>query len=362
MSSFDLSGLADSAALPPELKRGFASDNHSGVHPEVLEAMAAANVGHAVAYGGDPWTARFFELGRRLFGPEAESYPVFIGTAANVISLQASLPRWGAVVCASSAHINTSEGGAPEKVGGLKLLGVATPDGKLTPDLVAGQMGGLGNVQQAQPLAVSITQSTEIGTCYTPDEIRAIADYAHSRGMVLHMDGSRLGGAAAFLGCSFAQITSDVGVDVLSLGGTKNGLMGAEAVVAIRPSALPGLPFVRKLNMQLASKMRFVSAQLLALYEGDLWLRSASHANAMARRLADGIAALGESGAVPGARLVQPAQSNGVFAALPAEAKARAHDAFHFYDWPGDPELVRLMCSYDTSVEDVDALLAAIAG
>ncbi|WP_420813281.1 threonine aldolase family protein [Leucobacter triazinivorans] len=338
----------------------FASDNYAGAHPEVLEAVAAANTGHAPAYGADPWTARFGDVVRDLFGEQAEAFPVFNGTGANVLSLQASLPRWGAVICAQTAHINVDEGGAPERVASLKLLAVPAEHGKLTPELVDREAWGWGDEHRAQPLAVSISQSTELGTCYTAAEVRALADHAHERGMVLHMDGSRLGNAAAHLGCSLAEITSGAGVDVLSLGGTKNGLLGAEAVVVLNPAAATGLPYLRKLDMQLGSKMRFVSAQLLALYEGDLWLRSARHANSMATRLRAGLETLIADGV--GIDLPHPTQSNAVFAALPPEAQARAHERFHFYDWPGDASLVRLMCAFDTSPNDVDALLAAIAG
>ena len=347
----------DLAAHP----RGFASDNYAGAHPEVLAAVAAANIGHASSYGGDPWTARFTDIARELFGPDTEAFPVFNGTGANVLSLQAALPRWGAVVCAKSAHINVDEGGAPEKVAGLKLLPVPTTDGKLTPELVDLEAWGWGDEHRAQPLAVSISQSTEFGTCYTPDEIRALADHAHEHGMVLHMDGSRLSNAAAYLGASLAEITTEAGVDVLSLGGTKNGLLGAEAVLALNPAAVPGLTYLRKTNMQLGSKMRFVSAQLAALYEDGLWLRSASHANAMAARLRAGIEALIADGRGEGVTLPFATQSNVVFPTLPAETKARAHAAFHFYDWPGDATLVRLMCSFDTTEQDVDDLLAVLA-
>ena len=356
-------GAAPAVSIDPFAHpRGFASDNYAGTHPEVLEAVAAANVGHAPAYGADVWTARFAAIARELFGSDTETFPVFNGTGANVLSLQAALPRGGAVVCAKSAHINVDEGGAPEKVAGLKLLAIPTADGKLTPELVDAEAWGWGDEHRAQPLAISISQSTEFGTVYSPDEIRALADHAHAHGMVLHMDGSRLGNAAAHLGTSLAAITSEVGVDVLSLGGTKNGLLGAEAVLALNPQAVPGLKYLRKLNMQLGSKMRFVSAQLAALYEGDLWLRSASHSNAMAARLRAGIEALISDGRGAGITLPFATQSNVVFPTLPAETKARAHAAFHFYDWPGDATLVRLMCSFDTTEADVDALLAVIAG
>jgi threonine aldolase len=350
---------------PADHPRGFASDNYAGVHPEALAAIAAANVGHAAAYGNDAWTARLQEVVKQRFGPEAEAFPVFNGTGANVLSLQAALPRWGAVVCAKSAHINSDEGGAPEKVAGIKLLSIPSDDGKLTPELVDREAWGWGDEHRAQPLAVSISQSTEFGTCYTPGEIRALADHAHEHGLTLHVDGSRLGNAAAHLGTSLAAITSEAGVDVLSLGGTKNGLLGAEAVVALNPEAVPGLKFLRKHHMQLGSKMRFISAQLSALYESDLWLRSAQHSNAMAARLRSGLESLITSGASDEATRITlpvPTESNVVFARLPAAAKARAHARFHFYDWPGDPDLVRLMCSFDTTSEEVDALIEAIAG
>jgi threonine aldolase len=335
--------------------RSFASDNWAGVHPEVLTALAAANTGHAPAYGGDDWTARFVALVRERFGPDAEAFPVLNGTGANVLALQAALPRWGAVICARSAHITTDETGAPEKT-------VDAPDGKLTPERIAQEAWGWGNEHRAQPLAVSISQTTEVGTCYTPDEIRAIADLAHEHGMVLHLDGARLGNAAAHLGCSLAELTTGAGVDVLSLGGTKNGLLGAEAVVILRPGVAPGIPYLRKMNLQLGSKMRFISAQLLALYEGDLWERSARHANAMADRLAAGLADIAASGSVPGIELAHPVESNAVFVVLPPEVAARARAAFAFGDWPTGVHVRRLMCAFDTTPDDVDALLAAIAG
>lgn len=335
----------------------FASDNWAGIHPEVLTAIAEANVGHQPAYGGDEWTARFQDLAKQLFGTDAEAFPVLNGTGANVLSLQAASPRWGAIICARTAHIATDETGAPEKTGGLKLLTVDTPGGKLTPELAAREAWGFGNPHRAEPSVISISQSTEFGTVYTAAEIRALADFAHEHNMLLHLDGSRLGNAAAFLGATFAELTTDAGVDILSLGGTKNGLLGAEAVVVLRPGSAPGLPHLRKINLQLGSKMRFVSAQLLALYEGDLWNRSASHANAMAVRLADGIAA------IPGARIAHAVESNTVFAHLPADMAARGQAAFAFGGWPGgDADLYRLMCAFDTTEADVEALLTALRG
>ncbi|MFT4231260.1 MAG: beta-eliminating lyase-related protein [Leucobacter sp.] len=358
-------GLADPAASGPDRPSdsgspsappvSFASDNWAGVHPEVLEALAAANTGHAPAYGGDPWTERFGALAKRLFGPEAEAFPVFNGTGANVLALQAALPRWGAVICASTAHIHTDETGAPEKTGGIKLLPVEAPGGKLTPELVDREAWGRGNPHRAEPGIVSISQSTELGTCYTAAEIRALAEHAHERGLLLHVDGSRLGNAAAHLGVPLAALTGEVGIDLLSLGGTKNGLLGAEAVVVLRPGSAPGLPHLRKVDLQLSSKMRFLSAQLLALYEGDLWLRSARHANAMAARLAAGLEELGRMH--QGVGIAQPVESNAVFAVLPAAVAERAQQRFAFGAWPTEPGLYRLMCAFDTRDEHVDALL-----
>lgn len=335
-------------------RNSFASDNYSGVHPQILEAIARANVGHASSYGEDEWTGAMDQMIREVFGEDAEGFPVFNGTGANVVSLQSVLPRWGAVIAPSTAHINNDEGGAPEKVGALKILGIPTPDGKLTPELAEREAWGWGDPHRSQPLAISISQVTELGTCYTPAEVRALADFAHAHDMAFHMDGARLSNAAAHLGTTLREITTDVGVDVLSLGGTKNGAMGAEAVVVLNPERATGLPYLRKTNMQLGSKMRFVSAQLTELFGTDLWLRLAQHSNAMAARLHSRL-----DGAVP---IPVPVQSNGVFAMLTPQQKERARAVFHFYDWPGDPDLVRLMCSFDTTATDVDDLADLIIG
>jgi threonine aldolase len=334
--------------------RGFASDNYSGVHPEVLAAVGAAHQGHKGSYGEDDYTARLQVLMEQHFGSGIECFPVFNGTGANVLSLQSLLPRWGAVVCASTAHINMDENGAPERIGGIKLLQVHAPDGKLTPELIDKEAWGWGDEHRAQPLAVSITQTTELGTCYTPDGVRAIAEHVHSKGMKLHMDGARLANAAAHLGVPLRAFTRDAGVDILSFGGTKNGLLFGEVVVALNPDAAHGLIYLRKMNMQLASKMRFMSAQFIALLEGDLWLRSASHANAMAARLRAGV----ES--IPGVELTQKTESNGVFAILPAGVADRLRKTFRFYDWNEAAGEVRWMCSFDTSEDDVDTFIAAI--
>ncbi|WP_298587228.1 low specificity L-threonine aldolase [uncultured Kocuria sp.] len=343
----------------PQL-RGFASDNYSGIHPEVLDALAEANGGHQVAYGGDAYTARLQDVIVQHFGEGASVWPVFNGTGANVVGLQSMLPRWGAVICADTAHIHVDEGGAPEKSGGLKLLPIPTGDGKLTPGLIAAEAWGWGDEHRAQPLVVHLTQSTELGTLYTPEEIRAITDSAHAHGMTVFLDGARLANAAAALGLPLRAFTTDVGVDVLSLGGTKNGALGAEAVVVLNEGASQGLVYLRKHQMQLASKMRFVSAQLLALLDGDLYLRTAGRANTMARRLREGIEAGIADGSMRGVAFTQETQVNAVFATLPAGVADRLRRRFRFYDWDAATGEVRWVCSFDTTPEDVDAFLTAL--
>jgi len=334
--------------------RGFASDNYAGVHPEVLTAISEANGGHQIAYGEDVYTARLQQVVKQHFGESAEAFPVFNGTGANVTALTSVLPRWGAVVATSTAHIHTDENGAPERISGLKLLTVPTPDGKLTPDLIDEEAWGWGDEHRAQPLAVSITQTTELGTLYTVDEVRAIADHAHERGMALHMDGARVSNAAAALGVGFREFTTDAGVDILSFGGTKNGLLYGEAVVVLNPEVSDGLIFLRKLNMQLASKMRFVSAQLIALLTDDLWLRSASHANNMAARLRSAL------DGVDGLAFTQATQANAVFVILPPGVADRLRENFRFYDWNPATREVRWMTAFDTTESDIDAFVAAI--
>ena len=334
--------------------RSFASDNYAGAHPAVLAALADANGGHQIAYGEDQYTARLQEVMAEHFG-SCTVFPVFNGTGANVTGLQALLPRWGAVICAETAHINTDENGAPERIGSIKLLTVPTPDGKLTPELIDRHAWGWGDEHRAQPLAVSITQTSELGTCYTPAEIRAIADHIHPMGMALHVDGARIANAAASLDLPLRAFISDAGVDVLSFGGTKNGLLYGEAVVVLdSPSAVAALPYLRKMNMQLSSKMRFVSAQLLALLEDDLWLRSARQANAMAVRLAEAV------GGLPGVTITQPVQANGVFAVLDRGVAEQLRQDFRFYDWNPATGEVRWMCAFDTTEADVDAFAARL--
>lgn len=343
-----------STSLHDTMVRGFASDNYSGVHPEIMEALIAANGGHQIAYGEDEYTERLGHVILSHFGPATEAFPMFNGTGANVTALQSLLPRWGAVVCADTAHIHVDENGAPERVGGMKLLAVPTPDGKLTPELIDREAWGWGDEHRAQPLAVSLTQSTELGTLYTIKELKAITSHAHELGMKVHMDGARLSNAAAALDVPLRAFTRDAGIDILSMGGTKNGMMYGEAIVVLDPEAATGLKYLRKMNMQLGSKMRFISAQLIALYEGDLWQRSAAHANAMAQRLR---AAVED---IDGLEITQPTESNAVFAKLPTAAADRVREDFRFYDWDEATGEVRWMCGFDTTEDDIDRFAAAL--
>ena len=333
--------------------RGFASDNYAGIHPDILAAMSAINPGHQVAYGDDVYTQQLTSVIKKQFGEQAESFPVFNGTGANVLTLQAMCKPWESVVCATSAHINVDEGGAPEKVAGLKLMQVETPDGKLTPELVDKQAWGFGNEHRAQPKVVSITNSTEYGTVYSVAEIKALADHAHSLGMYLHLDGARISNAAAALGVPLRAFTTDAGVDAVSLGGTKNGAMGAEAIVILNPELAPAIKYVRKSGMQLASKMRFISIQLVAMFEGDLWLKNAQHSNAMAQELYKGIKD------IPSVEVTQP-QANALFPILPAHSIEPLQEVAKFYVWDHTINQVRWMCSWDTTQADVNTFVAAV--
>ena len=337
----------------------FASDNHAGVHPEVLEAIAAANVGHSGSYGADPWTERAEAVLRRHFGDRARAFLVFNGSGANVASIDALTGPHEAVICTETAHMHVDECGAPERLTGTKLLTVATEHGKLLPADVERWEARRGDEHQAQPRLVSITQSTELGTVYTLDETRAIADAAHRLGMLLHVDGARLANAAASLGASLAELTTEAGVDAVSFGGTKNGLMLGEAVVFCAPGVAENFTFTRKQLGQLASKMRFLAAQFEALLEGDLWLRSATRANRMAARLASAVEA------IEGIEITHPVEANAVFARLDSTAIDRLLSGLPgddpFYVWDAANDEVRWMCSWDTSEAEVDEFANAIA-
>jgi threonine aldolase len=334
---------------------GFASDNHAGVHPEVLQAVTAANEGHAASYGADPWTTRAAQRFREHFGPSAQAFPVFNGTAANVLCIETLTQPWQAVICARTAHLHVDECGAPERAG-RKLLTVDTSDGRLTPDIVEPLLVRIGDEHAVQPRVVSITESTELGTVYTPDQVEALAKWAHAHGLLLHVDGSRLANAAAALGVPLRALTTDVGVDALSFGGTKNGAMGVEAVVLLREDVGDGFRYRRKQGMQLASKMRYMSAQLDALLTGDLWRRNAEHANGMARRLADAVRRL------PGVEITQPVEANAVFAILDPAVTQRLQADWPFYVWDEGTGEVRWMTAWDTVPDDVDAFAADIKG
>lgn len=335
--------------------RGFASDNYAGIHPEVLQAIERVNDGHAVAYGDDDETGRLGDLMREHFGAQAQVFPVFNGTGANVVALQSICRPWQAVICAESAHVNVDEGGAPEKVAGLKLWTTPTVDGLLTIEDVDRHAVRFGDVHRSQQAVVTITQSSELGTAYSIDHLGALVEHVHSLGMKVHLDGARISNAAAGLGVPLRAVTTDVGIDILSFGGTKNGAMGAEAVVVLDPSLSYAVPFLRKSSMQLASKMRFISAQLCALLTDDLWSRNATHANAMAQRLLAG------ASAVPGVRIARRVDANAVFAILPRDVTARLQEHYRFYEWDEATGEVRWMCSWDTTTDDVDSFVAAIA-
>lgn len=335
-------------------RRGFASDNYAGVHPVVMAALEAANGGHQASYGGDEYSANLRELFGAHFGPRCDVYPVFNGTGANVVSLQAMTSRWEAVICADTAHINQDECAAPEKVAGLKLLSVPTTSGKLTPELIARQLRGMGDQHRAQPRVVSITQSTEMGTCYSIDELAAVCEKAHSEGLSVHLDGARICNAAAFLGVGLAALTSDLGVDVVSFGGTKNGLMLADAVVVLNPGAVSGISYIRKASMQLASKMRFVAVQFEALLAGDLWLSNAQRSNELAARLARAVRD------IPGVTITQPVEANAVFAIIDPEVAERLRGEYSFYTWSEATGELRWMTAFDMTEQDVGAFAAAL--
>ena len=337
-----------------KIKRGFASDNNAGLHPRVWDALRAADRGHAVAYGDDVYTETAVRLFRERFGERAEAFFVFGGTGANVSALAAVTRPFQAVVCAETSHIHVDECGAPERFTGCKLLDLPTPDGKLTPELVEPLLASLGDQHHAQPRVVSVAQPTEMGTVYTVEELKRLAAFAHERGLLLHVDGARLANAAAHLDVSLQELTAEAGVDVLSLGGTKNGMMYGEAVVFFDQALAEGFRFVRKQCAQLPSKMRFVAAQFTALLGEDLWRETAAHANRMAQTLASGLRT------IPQVRLTQPVESNAVFAILPRESIPRVQERFFFYVWNEQTSEVRLMCSFDTTEEDVAELLAVI--
>src|SRR5882672_10028383 len=327
--------------------RSFASDNNAGVHPEILRAIAEANRGHAVGYGDDPYTQSVVEKFKQHFGADSEVFFVFNGTAANCLGLKSLTNTYHAVMCGEAAHIYTDECGAPEKFTGCKLIPVPVTNGKLTLEAVRHAYHGIGDQHHVQPRVISITQATEVGTVYQPKEVQALARFAHERSMYLHLDGARIANAAASLGLSLRQATRDLGVDVLSFGGTKNGALGAEAVVFFNPELSRNFLFIRKQSMQLASKMRFIAAQMQALLTNDLWLMNARHSNRMARLLEK------ELKKIPGVKIAYPVEANGVFACIPRRAIRKILARYFFYMWNEEQAMVRWMCSWDTTGADV---------
>jgi threonine aldolase len=326
--------------------RSFASDNNAGVHPAVIKAISSVNQGHVVGYGDDPYTESAVKLFKRHFGKDIEVFFVFNGTAANCLSLKALTNSYHAVICAEAAHIYVDECGAPEKFTGCKLIPLPTENGKLTVDAVRSACHGIGDQHHVQPRVISITQATEVGTVYKQDEIRQLARFAHDHNMFLHVDGARIANAAAALRLNLREATRDLGVDVLSFGATKNGAMGAEALVFFNRDATD-FKFYRKQGMQLASKMRFISAQFEALLKGDLWRRNAQNSNRMAQLLKD------ELTKIPQIKIVYPVEANGVFAQIPSHAIAKLQERYFFYVWDEKESVVRWMCSWDTTASDV---------
>ncbi len=335
--------------------RSFASDNNAGIHPAVLQAIADANVDHAVGYGGDPWTKRAVNLFEREFGPSIEVHFVWNSTGANVLALALTTQSYQAVLCAESAHINVDETGAPERFVGCKLIDLPTTDGKLTVDLLCRNLRGLGSMHHVQPKVVSITQANELGLVYTVAEIHALGELCREHGFYLHVDGARLANAAVALDVPYRRFTRDCGVDVLTFGGTKNGLLCGEAVVVFNRELFGRAQYLRKQATQLASKMRFIAAQFSALLTDDLGLRNAGHANAMARRLADKVAQ------VRGVEIVRPVETNAVFARLAKSALDELLKNQFFYIWDEHTSEVRWVTSFDTTPVDIDAFVAALA-
>lgn len=328
-------------------QRGFASDNNSGIHPDILSAIERANSGHSIGYGDDPWTREAVELFKEEFGQHTEVFFVLTGTGANILGIQSAIQSFHTVICAETAHIHTDECGAPEKFTGSKLLPVATKNGKITPGQIAKYLHGFGFEHHSQPGLISITQVSEMGTVYTVEEIRALADLAHQHGMYLHMDGARIANAAVSLGVPFRTFTSDAGVDILSFGGTKNGMMVGEAVLFFNPALATKSKYYRKQAAQLYSKMRFVGAQFVPYLKNEIWKSNASHANRMAKILE------AEVRKIDGIEITQPVDGNGIFAIVPKELIPQLQDEYFFYTWDELRGEVRWMTSFDTAEEDI---------
>jgi threonine aldolase len=334
--------------------KSFASDNNSGVHPKIIEALNQANNGHAVGYGDDPITKKAVEKLKQLFKSDVDVYFVFTGTAANVLSIATICKPYHAVICADTSHLHVDECGAPERFTGCKLITVPSSDGKLHVDLIKPYLEGFDFEHHVQPLLISVTQSTELGTVYAPGEIKEIARLAHENNMYLHIDGARIANALVSLDCTINEITSDVGVDVVSFGGTKNGMMFGESVIFFNKNLSQEFKYIRKQGMHLYSKMRFASAQFVAYLENDLWLKNAAHSNKMAKLLEK------EINKIPQIKITRPVESNGVFAIVPETIIEPLREKYFFYTWDEHTSEVRWMCSFDTTEEDIMDFVAAI--
>lgn len=327
--------------------RGFGSDNFSGVLPEVFKALEEAAYGHQHSYGDDAYTAKAVQDFKAVFGDHIEVFFVYNGTGANILGLSAFVRSYNAVICAETAHINVDECGAIQKQAGCKLLTLPTFDGKLNTGLLQNHMHGFGDQHHSQPSIISLTQCTELGTAYTPEELKEICDFAHAHGLYVHMDGARLANAVASLGCSPLDITVKAGIDVLSFGGTKNGMMFGEAVIFFNTSFCQDVKYIRKQAMQLHSKSRFIAAQFSALLKDHLWLKTAGHANNMAQKLAN------EAALIPGVKITQKVQGNEVFAIIPRDRIKALQEECFFYVWDENASEVRWVCSFDTTENDI---------
>lgn len=334
-------------------KRGFASDNNAGVHPRIMQAMIEANTGHCKAYGDDIYTERATGLFKELFGRDCEVFFVFNGTGANVLSLQALTQPYHAIICADTAHIHVDECGAPERFTGCKLYSNPTKDGKLTIPDIQKYLHLKGSEHHAQPKVVSITQSTEMGTAYSVEELSEIASFTHKHDMFLHVDGARIANALACLNISAREMVKDTGVDILSFGGTKNGMMYGEAIVILNPALAANFKYIRKQGMQLASKMRYISAQFEAYLNNDLWLENARHSNRMAEILSREVLSLG-------IEITQKVQANEIFAILPGKVIEKLQQEFSFYTWDETRSEVRWVCSWDTTEENIRQFVASL--
>jgi len=334
--------------------RSFASDNNSGVHPAIMDAIVRANKDHAIAYGDDDWTRQAGGRLKVIFGEDVEPCFVFNGTGSNMVALQSMIRPFHSIITTSTGHINVDECGAPSKFTSAMVKEIPTSDGKLTVDLIRSVLHGFGDQHHSQPKVIYLSQATELGTVYTSGELEAICDLAHSYDMYVHMDGSRLANACAYLDLSMAALSRNCGIDVLSLGGTKNGMMMGEVVIPFRSELNEYLKFYRKQSAQLYSKMRYHTAQFITYFENDLWLHNARHANAMARLLADKIKDL------PDIHLTQKVESNAIFLTMPKDTIDKMRQSYFFYTWNEENNEIRLVCSWDTTEEDVNGFVSLL--